>query len=111
MMALMMTLVLATQAADIETLRKDYSNCVVDMTIESLDNNMADRAFKKAAAEACPEKREKYIEALFKDERDFGASDSEAREYAEEEADAVLLGMVNGYADMKAANTRPVREQ
>ncbi|MEO1045023.1 MAG: hypothetical protein AAFX04_06250 [Pseudomonadota bacterium] len=101
---------LVTQAGDLDSLRKDYSNCMVDVTIEHLDKKTGTRAFKKAAQGACLEKRSAYIEALAKDEVAYGSTPEEAQEYAREEADSVMNAMVNGYDDMQQSNTRPSKE-
>ncbi|MEM1131685.1 MAG: hypothetical protein AAGH53_01985 [Pseudomonadota bacterium] len=105
-----LTLMVAAQAADADALRKAYSNCMVDVTIENLDNKVKERAFRNVAKDACPAERAAYIEAIVKDEMEYDATQEEAQKYATEEADGIIEAMAGGYGDMVASNTRPSKE-
>lgn len=110
MITTLMTLLLVAQAGDPDDLRKTYSNCVVDMTIESLKSNMGERTFKNAASKACSAERAAYVDAIAKDEMEYGSNEDEAKQFAEEEADTVVAAMVNSYGDFKSTSTQPTKE-
>lgn len=97
--------------ADAETSRVNYSNCLSDFTTTHLEQKTARGSFKKAAAEACPDERSAMLAAMKKDELEFGSTEAEAMDYANEEADGVLLAFTDGYAGYLSSNTRPVKEQ
>ncbi|MEP2102429.1 MAG: hypothetical protein ABJP02_13075 [Parasphingorhabdus sp.] len=100
----------ATGMADTETSRVNYSNCLTDFTITHLDQKTERRAFVKAAADACPDERSAMIAAMKKDELDFGSTEQEATDYANEEADGVLFAFRDGYSGYMNSSTRPVKE-
>ncbi|WOE74019.1 hypothetical protein [Alterisphingorhabdus coralli] len=105
-----LTLMVTAQAMDADSLRKAYSNCMVDVTIENLDNKVKERAFRKVAEGACPAERAAYMEAIVKDEMEYDASQEDAEAYATEEANGIIEAMAGGYRDMAATNTRPSKE-
>ncbi|GAA0482325.1 hypothetical protein GCM10009096_25830 [Parasphingorhabdus litoris] len=98
-------------AADAETARVSYSNCLTDFTITHLDQKTARRAFNKAAVTACPDERSAMIAAIKKDEIEYESTEEEATQYATEEADGVISSFTGGYAAYLSSNTRPVKEQ
>ncbi|MEH6756696.1 MAG: hypothetical protein V7676_04205 [Parasphingorhabdus sp.] len=98
-------------AADAETSRVSYSNCLTELSITHLDQKTARGAFKKAATEGCTDERNAMIAAMKKDEMEFGSSEKEATGFATEEADSVLLSFTDGYAGYLSSNTRPVKEE
>ena len=98
-------------AADAETNRVSYSNCLTEFTITHLDSKTARGAFKKAVTEACADERNAMVTAIKKDEMEFGSSEKEATDFATEEADNVLLSFLDGYAGYLSSNTRPVKEE
>ena len=97
-------------AADAETSRVSYSNCLTDLSITHLDQKTERRPFRKAAAEACPDERSAMIAAIKKDEIEFDSSEDEAILFATEEADGVLSAFTEAYAGYLSSNTRPVKE-
>ncbi len=101
----------STGAADAETSRVNYSNCLTDFSITHLDQKTARGPFRKAAEEACPDERSAMIAAIKKDEIEFDSSEEEALAYATEEADSVLSSFTEAYAGYLSSNTRPVKEQ
>ena len=98
-------------AVDAEANRVAYSNCLTEFTVTHLDQGTKQGVFKKAAKEACGSERAAMIDAMKKDELEFGSSEAEASAYAEEEADGVLMSFSDGYADYLNSNTRPVKQQ
>ena len=101
----------AASIADAETTRVAYSNCLVEFTTTQLDEKTGTGAFKQAAPQACVGERTAMISAIKKDEMEFGSSESEATQFATEEADGVLFSFTDGYAGYVNTNTRPVKEE
>ncbi len=101
----------AMGAADAETTRVSYSNCLTDFTTTHLDQKTARGSFRKAAAEACADERSAMIAAIKKDEMEFDSSQEEAMQFATEEADGVLSAFTDAYAGYLSSNTRPVRQE
>ncbi|MEO9600912.1 hypothetical protein [Parasphingorhabdus sp.] len=97
--------------ADAESMRIEYSNCLVEFTMVQLDAKIGTSAFKDAASAVCTAEREAMIAAMEKDELEFGSSESEATAYATEEADGVLFAFTDSYAGYASSNTRPVKEE
>lgn len=95
---------------DAETDRVSYNNCLVDFTITHLDQKTGLSAFRKAAKEACTTERDALVAAIKKDELEFGSTDQEATDYAQEEAGNVLFSYVDSYSGYLNSNSRPVKE-
>lgn len=100
----------ASLALDADTMRKNYNNCLVDFTIEHLDLKTGVGPFRKAAEDACQSERDAMAAAIKKDEMQFGSSEAEATEYAEEEVGGVLFAFTDMYGGYLNGNTRPVKE-
>jgi hypothetical protein len=101
----------AATFADAESARIAYSNCLVDFTSVNLDEKTSTSAFKKAATTACSVERNNLIAVIKKDEISYNSPESEAAQFATEEADNVLFAYTDGYAGYASSNTRPVKEQ
>ena len=95
---------------DSETDRISYNNCLVDFVSTHLDQKTGLSAFRKAAKEACTNERDVWIAAIKKDELEFGSTEQEAKEYAQEEAGNVLFGYIDSCMGYLNSNTRPVKE-
>lgn len=96
---------------DAEAMRMAYSNCLVDFTIEQLDAKTNRREFSKTSREACATHRDAMAAAIKRDELEFGSTEQEATDYANEETENVVFAFIDGYADYLSSNTRPVREE
>jgi hypothetical protein len=103
-------LLVAAQSGDIEKGRVQLANCVAKMTIEHLGKKTPKPLFEDAASSACTKQKEKYMTLIKADELQFGSSDSEAREYAKEEADNVVDSFVSAYDDYLETGTIPSLE-
>ena len=103
-------LLVAAQSGNIEKGRVQLTNCVAKMTIEHLGKKTPRPLFEDAARSACTKEKEKYMALVKADEQQFGASESEAQEYAKEEADNVVESFVSAYEDYLETNTIPALE-
>lgn len=110
--ALSLAILVTASAAtmDAETDRVSYSNCLVDFVGTHLDSKTSLSAFRTASKEACTQKRDALITSIKKDELEFGSTDQEATDYAEEEAGNVLFAFLDSYNSYLNSNTRPVKE-
>jgi len=95
---------------DAETNRVTYNNCLVDFVTTHLDQKTGLSAFRKEAKEACPTERDALVAAIKKDELEFGSTNQEATDYAQEEAGNVLFAYIDSYSNYLNSNTRPVKE-
>ncbi|SIN97148.1 hypothetical protein SAMN02745824_2484 [Parasphingorhabdus marina DSM 22363] len=100
-----------SSVADADSMRMAYNNCLVDFTIEQLDAKTKRSVFAKSAREACASQRDAMAAAIKKDELEFGSTEQEATDYANEETENVVFAFIDGYADYMSSNTRPVREE
>ena len=100
-----------SSVADSEAMRVAYNNCLVDFTIEQLDAKINRREFSRTARNACVTQRDAMVAAIKKDELEFGSTEQEATDYANEETENVVFAYIDGYADYLSSNTRPVREE
>lgn len=103
-------LLVAAQSGEIEKSRVQLTNCVAKMTIEHLGKKTPRPLFEDAARLACTKEKEKYMALVKAAEQQFGASESEAQEYAKEEVDNVVNSYVSSYKDYLETNTIPSLE-
>lgn len=95
---------------DAESDRVAYNNCLVDFVLSHLELKTGLSAFRSAAKEACIAERDSYIASIKKDELEFGSTNQEATDYAEEEAGNVLFSFIDSYNSFLNSNSRPVKE-
>ncbi len=107
-LALLLTFV---QGDTFDKARKAYSNCIIDAMHAQLESEGTKEVFQTEANAKCTAQRAKYREAIITEELKYGASRKEAEEYADEEAEGLLAGWVDGFNDYKATNTRPTKER
>lgn len=103
-------LLVAAQSGNIEKGRVQLTNCIAKMTIEHLEKKTPQPLFEDAARSACTKQKENYMELIKADEMKFGSSESEAREYAKEEADNVVDSFISSYDDYLETNSIPALE-
>lgn len=101
---------LTAQSGGADKARVQLANCVAKTTIEHLEKKTPKPVFEDAARSACTKQKENYMELLKADEMKFGASQSEAQEYAKEEADNVVDSFISAYDDYLDTNTIPALE-
>lgn len=85
-----------------------YSDCLMELTVSSLDEKKNEKEFAAAADRVCAAQRDAYRAAVIKSEKDFGSSQQEAASYADEEVANILAMMKSNYANYSASGTRPV---
>jgi len=103
-------LLFAFQAGDIEKNRVEFANCVAQLTIDHLKKESPKSIYLTDAEYSCVDEKLAYVASIKADEIEFGASESEATEYAEEEAANVVDAFVGAYTDFQETNTVPALE-
>lgn len=82
-----------------ERARVGYSNCLIDGHNEAMRSGQGLKQFEKQSKELCLAERKNYYDIVYKSERDFGSSSSEADEYSKEECDNTLQSIVTSFAN------------
>ncbi|WP_187336170.1 hypothetical protein [Novosphingopyxis iocasae] len=90
------------------TTNQAYNDCLMKLTVSSLDEKRSEKEFVAAANDVCASQRDAYRAAVVKSEREFGSSQADAASYADEEIANILAMMKNNYANYSESNTRPV---
>jgi hypothetical protein len=107
-----LTLALATQKADpVAEARKVYSNCLVDVTVESLDKKEDQSVFNAKTETACAPERAKFRDVVIAGEKSFGSNQSDAETTAKDEVDSLLEKYTSSYGDFMKDNTRPTKQK
>lgn len=82
-----------------EDARIAYSNCLIDGHNSAMRDGLGLKQFEQKSKELCMAERKIYYDIIYKSEKDFGSSNSEADEYATEESDNTLQSIVTSYAN------------
>lgn len=91
--------------------RKAFSNCMVDVTIASLEKKDPEAAFVEKAQTACPTEKAKFRDALIASERGFGSKMADAQEFADDEAKGIIERYTSSYADFAKDNAQPTKQK
>jgi hypothetical protein len=103
----MIAMAMTMAAADpVDTARKEFNDCLVKFTNESLDAKKPQPEFTKESATACPVEKAKLVELMVKAEMQYGGKKDEAESYANDEAQMIIDSYVGSYGDFMASNTR-----
>lgn len=89
---------LAAKSDPLDDARKAFNNCLIDEHNTAIETNMPVSDFNKQAQEACPEAKQAYLDIIIKSEREYGSSQSEAAEYANEEAQMIVDYITRTYS-------------
>jgi hypothetical protein len=100
----MMTLVAATmlamaaQKADpLNMARKAYNNCMIETHNKGVSDKASPSDFLKTAEAACPTERSTYHGMLVRAERGYGSSQKDAEQFANEEVQMMVDGIVSAF--------------
>jgi hypothetical protein len=91
--------------------RKAYSNCMVDVTIASLEKKDAEAAFVEKAKAACPDEQAKFRSAVIASERGFGSKMADAEEFANDEVQGLIERYTGSYADYAKEGAQPTKQK
>ncbi len=108
--AIMMALA-APKSDPVSEARKVYSNCLVDVTIESLDKKEDQAAYSAKTGTACPAEKEKFRAAVIAGEKEFGSKQSDAEAMADEEVGILMEKYTSSYGDYAKDNSRPTKQK
>ncbi len=82
-----------------EEARIKYSNCLIDGHNLAIKAGSTVGAFEDRVKTLCVDERKTYYDIIYKSEKEFGSSDTEAKEYAQEECDQIDQSMVSAFAN------------
>lgn len=94
-----------------EDARIAYSNCLVDGHNEAIDAKKTARQFENDAKELCLTERKNYHDIIYKEEKEFGSSSEEAKEFADEECDNTMNSIISSYAGNLESNAKLVKSK
>ena len=80
-----------------DTARKSFNNCMIEVHNTAVDEKASPRAFIQTSDAACPMERAAYKEILVKSERSFGSSQTEAEKFASEEIQMIVDSIVTSF--------------
>lgn len=90
--------VAAGKADPLDDARKAFNNCLIDEHNMAIESNMPVPDFNKRAQDACTETKQAYLDIMIKSEREYGSSQSEAEEYANEETQMIVDYITRTYS-------------
>jgi hypothetical protein len=100
----MMTLVAATmlsmaamKADPLDNARKAYNNCMIETHNKAVGEKVSPSDFLKAAEAACMPERTAYRDIMVKAERGYGSSQKDAEQFANEEVQMIIDGIVGSF--------------
>ena len=106
-MSLILAMLFAAQDP-ISATNKAYNDCLLKLTVSSLDAKKSADEFEKAAGSDCATQEQAYHDAVQQSEVQFGSSASEAKSYADEEVSNLLASMKANYSSFLESGTQPV---
>jgi hypothetical protein len=111
MIVLALAMSMATPKSDPQDdARKAFFNCLVALSIENLDKDVAASDYTKIAQDGCVELKTVYHDIIAKGERAY-SKPAEADEFANEEVQNIVDGVTRDYGQFKQDKTRPVKEK
>jgi hypothetical protein len=90
--------------------RKEFFNCLVELSVENLDKDASASDYTKLAQEACADKKAVYFGIIAKAERAY-SKPAEADKFASEEVQLIIDASTRDYGTFKQDKTRPVKEK
>jgi len=100
----MMSLVAATmlsmaamKADPLDNARKAFNNCMIEVHNKAVGEKASPRDFLKTADEACTAERSVYRDTMVKAERSYGSSLKDAEQFANEEVQIIVDGIVSSF--------------
>ena len=93
-----MALSMAAQNGDpVNTARKTFNNCMIEIHNKGVTDKASPSEFVKAAEVACEAERAGYRSMLVKAERGYGSSQKDAEQFATEEVQMIVDGIVAAF--------------
>jgi hypothetical protein len=91
--------------------RKAFSNCLVDVTVASLEKKDAESAFMDIAKAACADEKAKFHSAIVASERSIGSKMADAEEFANDEVQGLIERYTGSYADFAKDGSQPTKQK
>ena len=109
--SLMFTIVAATmlsmaaaKADPVDAARKTFRNCMIELHNEQIKAKTAPADFTKVAETGCTDTRTSYHDIVVKSERGYGSSAKDAEEYANEQIQEIVDGIVENFSENSEKN-------
>ena len=100
----MLTLVAATmlsmaamKADPLDNARKAFNNCMIEVHNKAVGEKVSPSDFLKTADGACTAERTVYRDIMVKAERGYGSSQKDAEQFAGEEVQMIVDGIVSSF--------------
>jgi hypothetical protein len=100
----MMTLVAATMLSmaamkgdPLDNARKAFNNCMIELHNKSVGEKVSPSDFLKAAEGGCATEKATYRDMMVKAERGYGSSQKDAENFANEEVQMMIDGIVSAF--------------
>lgn len=100
----MMSLVAATmlsmaamKADPMNDARKAFNNCMIEVHNKAVGEKVSPSDFLKTAESACTNERTAYHSMMVKAERSYGSSQKDAEQFANEEVQMMIDGIVSSF--------------
>ncbi len=92
-------LVIAAGKADpADTARRAFNNCLIEQHNKAVEAKKTPTDFDKIVAETCIAERTAYHDVTVKAERSYGSNAKDAEQYASEEVQNVVNGIISSFA-------------
>ena len=96
--ALSVLLVMAVGKADpVDTARKALNNCLIEQHNKAVEAKKTSADFNKIVMESCITERATYHDVTVKAERGYGSNANDAEQYANEEVQNVVSGIITSF--------------
>lgn len=93
-----MMLSMAAQKADpMNAARKAFNNCMIETHNKGVTDKVSPSDFLKAAESACQAEKTAYQSMMVKAERGYGSSEKDAMQFANEEVQMIVDGIVSSF--------------
>lgn len=97
LVAAMMLSMTAQKADPMNNARKAFNNCMIETHNKGVTDKVSPSDFLKTAETACPTERTTYHSMLVKAERGYGSSQKDAEQFANEEVQMMVDGVVSSF--------------
>jgi hypothetical protein len=90
-------IVAAGKADPVDAARKSFNNCLIDQHNKAVELKKTSSDFDKIVKENCLTERTAYHDANVKAERGYGSNAKDAEQYANEEVQNVVSGIISSF--------------
>ena len=85
------------KADPMDNARKAFNNCMIEVHNKAVGEKVSPSDFLKTAESACTTERTTYHDMMVKAERGYGSSQKDAEQFANEEVQMMVDGIVSSF--------------